>query len=183
MYNYYTDLNSGYWTEYDYSYSFDGVCVQYVSYANSNGETRNSENNYCSYSHSVIIAPTCTQSGLEGRHCRYCGYISEDAYELSPNGHSWTYVDEKIGHICVRCGLQNANGADGKVVIEDLTVQYGNGENYVAGYYDASGVGFTHFVSLILADGEEVVLEGVEIWHLDGINAYAFSRLKWKNLL
>ena len=60
--------------------------------------------------------------------------------------------------------------------MEDLTLAYGKGVNYVVGYYDRSNISFTTYVALILADGKEVVLPGIELLPVEGITAYAFSR-------
>ena len=61
--------------------------------------------------------------------------------------------------------------------MEDLTDAYGNGENYVVGYNVKSGVDFTKYISLILADGTEVpIMSGVEFFEIDGICAFAFSK-------
>ena len=59
--------------------------------------------------------------------------------------------------------------------MEDFTARYGNGESYVVGYYSKTGVEFIYFVSLVLANGEEVVLEGVSFTNLTDVRAISFS--------
>jgi hypothetical protein len=65
--------------------------------------------------------------------------------------------------------------------MEDLTAQYGNGENYVAGYWMNSDVEFTCYVSLILHvpndDGnDEIPLLEAELFFIGSINAIACSK-------
>ena len=119
------------------------------------------------------VAPTCTQYGKAVYVCVVCGdeiivdadhtNISTWDYRIEPYGHDWLYVSENH-HECDRCGLENRNGADGDVIFEDLTEKYGDGSNYVIGFYDNAKKGFTVYVSLIkkkVTDGEndEIVLD------------------------
>ena len=67
------------------------------------------------------------------------------------------------------------------IILEDLTFKYGNGENYVVGYYARNNVEFLYYISLILhtpmADGnDEIILENIEIIELDGLRALVFSK-------
>ncbi len=112
------------------------------------------------------VEPTCTQYGKAVYVCVVCGdevvvdaysdiYLSN--YDFNPRGHNWTYVSENL-YRCDRCGLENRNGADGDVIFEDLTEKYGNGSEYVIGFYDRTNEGFTVYVSLIkknVAEGED----------------------------
>ena len=177
--SYYNDYREGFWSREDYSYSFEGPCMCTRIRSSSYGEYYEETYEVCRMSHSTIIAPTCTQYGLEGAQCEVCGYIG-DNYQLPPHGHTWNYINESLGYACLNCGLQNANGATGDVVMEDLTVQYGNGENYVAGYWTNSYVEFTYYVSLILhtpIDGmDEIPLLEAEVFFLEGLNAIACSK-------
>lgn len=112
------------------------------------------------------VAPTCTQYGKAVYVCVVCGDevvvdaesgIYLDNYDLYPCGHNWTYVSENL-YRCDRCGLENRNGADGDVIFEDLTEKYGDGSEYVIGFYDRANEGFTVYVSLIkknVAEGED----------------------------
>ena len=120
---------------------------------------------------------TCTQYG----ECSYICYICELTYQTSqtePTDHYWSY--ENDGYVCVQCGLKNANGASGDVVFEDLTYQYGNGENYVVGYWVRSKVEFTYYVSLLLlnvAEGQdnEVFLK-MEATSMSDISAFVINK-------
>lgn len=112
------------------------------------------------------VEPTCTQYGKAVYVCVVCGdevVVDADSgiylenYNLYPHGHSWDYVSENL-YRCDRCGLENRNGADGDVIFEDLTEKYGNGSEYVIGFYDRANEGFTVYVSLIkknVAEGED----------------------------
>ena len=186
IFNHHQDLRDNYWYNEDYTYTFDGPCLCERTYVNSNGENYSEIYECCYNEDGVIIPTTCTQSGLMGTHCVICGYVG-DSYVTNPHNHAWSYLGEEIGYVCLYCGLQNANGASGDVVMEDLTAQYGEGKNYVAGYWDRSNVEFTSYVSLILheamEDGnDEIVLFEAEIFSIEGINALACSRAQVEEL-
>lgn len=112
------------------------------------------------------VEPTCTQYGKAVYVCVVCGDevvvdaysgISLENYNVYPLGHSWDYVSENH-YKCYLCGLENRNGADGDVIFEDLTEKYGDGSEYVIGFYDRANEGFTVYVSLIkknVAEGED----------------------------
>ncbi len=169
----YTEEN-GVWERYDYSYTFDNGCTKTTVYTNSNGESSTDSENICRYYNTTtIIKPTCTQDGLRCNTCVVCDKQSEP-YTVSPYDHNWWSYND--GYFCNRCGLENANSASGSIVMEDLTYTYGDGEYYVVGYWARSNVEFTYYVSLILADGTEVILEGVEFTSIDGIRSVAFSK-------
>ena len=173
MYEY---TNTGdYWERYDYTYNFDNGCTVRCVYTTSDGELNEEVYNSCRmYNDINIIAPTCTQSGLMCQECVICGYVSE-AVEVTPLDHAWVRITDGF-YYCFNCGLENANGASGDVIMEDLTDAYGNGEYYVAGYYVESYVEFTYYVGLVLPDGAEYILDGVNITTVDGIRAFAVSK-------
>ena len=63
--------------------------------------------------------------------------------------------------------------------MEDLTAKYGNGENYVVGYYARNNVQFTTYVSLVFAGEErDIMVPDIEFITIDGIRAYAFNKAK-----
>ncbi|MBE5764759.1 MAG: hypothetical protein E7339_04050 [Clostridiales bacterium] len=183
---YYENVRDGYWERNEYTYSFEGPCMCNRIHTDSHGYSYEENYECCRMTHGTIISATCTQYGLEGSHCYVCGFVG-DNYQTNPHGHSWDYVNEEIGYVCLNCGLQNANGASGDVVMEDLTAKYGAGENYVAGYWDRSMAEFTSYVSLILhkamEDGsDEIVLFEAEIFSIEGINALACSKAQVEEL-
>jgi hypothetical protein len=122
----------------------------------------------------TIQSPTCTQDGIYCYECGICGKQT-DTYKSEPNDHNWVYVNEDW-HYCYTCGLENANGASGQIILEDLTAMYGDGDLYVVGYYAYNKVSFTQYVSLILADGTEIICPNVSFTELEGVRAFAFSK-------
>ena len=169
------ESRDGYWYRYDYTYTFDGECIQTVTYTDSEGENRTDSRNICrNYNHYTIIHATCTQDGLEGRRCEVCEAVT-DGYVVSPTDHAWVEINENR-YFCYTCGLENENGASGSVIMEDLTDAYGEDVNYVVGYYAYNGVEFTYYVSLILEDETEIVLNGVEFTELSEVRAISFSK-------
>lgn len=170
------NVRNDHWERYDYTYSFEEGCMQTCVYTCSYEEKENTwTENICRFYESTTTKePTCTQDGEYCSQCEVCGW-KNDLQIISPTDHNWVYVNENH-YYCFSCGLENANGASGNVIFEDLTQQYGNGENYVAGYYDHSGVGFSHYVSLILADDTEVIIPDIKIMELKDVRAFAFSK-------
>ena len=176
LYSVYTYVNTGDdWYSYDYSYSFDGECLHTEVYTDSTGETRTKTYSYCYFwDAETVKEPTCTQDGEYYEICDVCGKHSEP-YTSYATGHDWVELADGW-HFCYRCHLENQNGASGAIDLEDLTDAYGNGENYVVGYNKSTYVEFTQYVSLILANGDEIICTGIDIFALDGVRAYAFSK-------
>ena len=176
-YTIYTSITEDdYWYRYDYTYSFDNGCVQTSVYTDSNGETEESTSNICKMREYVTIQyATCTQDGKEYTKCVVCDKANE-VYTVNPTDHEWVRITD-TWYYCFACGLENANGASGDIVMEDLTGSYGNGEYYVVGYYSRSNVQFSQYVSLVLTDGTMIdILSGIDFITIDGIRAYAFSK-------
>ncbi len=165
-----------YWYRYDHTYTFDGECIETQIYTDSDGVREENVYDNCKFYDRVTIKnPTCTQDGEGCSECVICGNRTE-FYVLSPHDHNWVQITENW-HFCFECGLENANGVSGDIVMEDLTEAYGNGEYYVVGYYTNSEVSFSQYVSLIFADGMEVAIwSGIDFITIDGIRAYAFSK-------
>ncbi len=164
------------WYRYDYTYTFDNGCVQKAVYTNSDGAREENTYDICRFWNDVTIKnPTCTQDGEQCSECVVCGKHTE-SYTVSPHDHNWVQVTDNW-YFCFTCGLENANGVSGDIIMEDLTETYGNGEYYVVGYYARNNVEFSKYVSLVLADGTTIdVLTGIEFTTIDGIRAYAFSK-------
>ena len=165
-----------YWYRYDYSYSFEDGCFRTEYYTNSDGESYEETDDICRFwSSETISEPTCSQDGKGCNTCVVCGKRGEP-YTLYATDHNWVQLDENW-HYCFACGLENANGVSGDIIMEDLTEVYGNGEYYVVGYAIRNDVEFTQYVSLILADGTEVAIwSGIEFVTIDGIRGFAFSK-------
>ena len=163
------------WYRCDYTYDFVDGCVQTIVYTDSNGENRSEYEDCCIFhEHVTTKKPTCSQSGERCDVCVICD-IQTKPYVIDPTDHGWTET-ENGWYYCFRCGLENANGVSGTIIMEDLTGKYGNDENYVVGYCVRKGVNFTYYVCLVLADGTEIIVEDVEYTTIDGLSAYAFNK-------
>ena len=154
--------------QYEYTYNFENGCEKTTVYTNSNGENwTRTDTNHIWTTWTTAVSPTCTQPGVYGHYCLACERVFGEAEELSPNDHNWHQISEDL-YYCLTCGLQGIGGADGAMVVEDLTEQYGGGENFVVGYWNRSNVEFDVRVSLIYinADGEEdqwILFDGIDI--------------------
>ena len=179
IYDYY--FYSAYWEKYDYTYNFNGTCERTTHYTTSYGVDETNTESYHRYYNNVYeIYPTCTQDGYYDRVCGICESVIEDNVLHNPYDHSWRFVTTNF-YICTRCGIDNINGASGDVVMEDLTAECGNGENYVAGYWARNNVQFTYYVSIWLHEYDEwedpqIVLFDIEVFALDDVRALAFSK-------
>ncbi len=176
-----------YWHNYDYTYDFDNFdCTRTCHYTDSYGNDETYEEDChpvydCEYD--TIKESTCSQFG-EVHHyhaCILCGELDYDqTYETSPNEHWWLYDDEIGMYTCYYCGLQNTNGADGTIVVEDLTEAYGEDTDFVVGYWNRSEVQFVYNLSVILGEEYDIVLNGIEFTELtrdvNGITAITFNQ-------
>ena len=170
-------VENNWWERYDYSYSFTANgCFRTTTYTNSYGEDRTETEQCCLfYIDHVSKYPTCTQDGYGYDECVVCGYCTTPSV-IPPNDHNWVELDWNW-YYCFACGLENANGVSGSIIMEDLTDAYGNGEYYVVGYYLQNGVDFSQYVSLILPSGEEVAIwSGIDFVTIGDLRAVAFSK-------
>ena len=167
------DSENEYWYRYDYTYELGSDCLMTSKYTNSNGEESIETSTCHNWGSATLNDPTCTQDGLNASICYICEQTT-DTWTTNPHGHDWYYNGD--GYTCSRCDMENANGADGSVVLEDLTVAYGEETNYVVGYWNQTEVDFTYYVSLILETGEEIILEGISFTEIEGVRAVAFSK-------
>ncbi len=186
--SYYKYVNGDYWHCCEYTYDFSNLngegCVRTCKYTNSNGSEEITTENCCKFElnakESVTKMPTCTQEGSASVACIVCGM--QKTIVLERLGHCFVRL-ENGNYFCTGCGLQNENGADGSVSLEDLTSSLGNGENYVVGYYDNSGVKFNYYVCLVLHSDpdKEIILEGVEFTELSD-TLISFSKAQVEEL-
>ena len=175
FYIYEESREGDFWWRYDYTYSFEGECVRTTRFTDSSGENTTTDEPYCNAIYYVtIVKPTCTQEGIACHKCSICGKITNEFTEEAQD-HSWVHASENWQY-CFRCGLENANGVSGDIILEDLTERYGNGENYVVGYCVRSDVEFSQYVCLLLPDGQDVPLQSIEVLPVDGVRAFAFSK-------
>lgn len=161
------------WYEYIYAYDFENGCICTETYTNHNGE--NQTNTYTAhritYQYETVKEPTCSQYGVEQweRICVMCGEVEETGvYYYEPTVHYWRWDYTLETYVCYYCGLENSNGASGSIVMEDLTESYGNGTDYVVGYWNRGEVEFRSYISVITGDAdEELVLTGIDFVYLD----------------
>lgn len=177
IYSYTTNNQDNSWEKYDYSYSFADGCERTVVYTNSDGVNDTTTDIICEqyhYSYETIKKPTCSQDGLECKVCMVCNKRSEE-YVLEPLDHAWVKLSDGK-YFCFVCGLENANGASGDIIMEDLSDKYGNGEYYTVGYYVGNNISFSQYVAVILPDGSEKIVRGIDIIELDDARAFAFRK-------
>ena len=159
----------------DYTYTFVGGCVKTSKYTDSEGNSEETKEDVCRFYQDVTIKQaTCSQDGEMCHECVVCGKHSE-SFTVDAHDHDWVEVTEGW-YCCFRCGLENANGVSGDIIMEDLTEKYGNDEYYVVGYYVRNSVKFSQYVSLVFEDDTEIPLTTIEFTTIDGIRAFAFSK-------
>ena len=176
----YREYKEGDWEKWEY----DGYCECNEYYSSSYDKDDVRPTNRHAYNWGWQQRPTCSQDGVFGEWCPICNKMfnmsqKEDAYD-----HNWQQVEEKLW-ICVRCGMQNANGASGEVILEDMTGLYGNNEYYVAGYKSYNYVEYGWYVALYLLNGKTVEIDGeavdivelyeIEVTERDDVRAVMFS--------
>ena len=156
-------------------------CQETIRYSGSETETYDSVGEHHINQWERIYDYTCSQYAYEVGYCKICNKDMGES-QWGPYGHSW-YWDESLGlYRCGVCDLESVSGADGAVVLEDLTDKNGNGTDYVVGYHKFDQdmyVEYTYYVSLVLPTGEEVFID-VAFEELDrkvdGIQAITFDK-------
>ncbi|MBR2020077.1 MAG: hypothetical protein IKA05_06740 [Clostridia bacterium] len=143
------------WTRYEYDYSTSN-CHPICTYTDINGANEISEGTdhwwHSNDNEWKDGRPaTCTQDGICIEHCYNCEETQESYH--SRRCHSYGY-DSTLGcYVCYHCGLENLTGADGYVELEDLSSRWGDGTEYLVGFYNP------HFrdylIGLYLVVGEE----------------------------
>ena len=155
-------LEDPYWYSNTYEYDFSGECTVTRTYEDSYGK-ENYSTTYCACEHftySSATDATCTQHGVGTKTCLVCGTTS--SYEIEPICHEWIWYDIDGGYVCRICGLKNANGASGQIVLEDASDLDGDDDTYIVGYYYRDfGDKFEiiYAITLITADGEEIYID------------------------
>ena len=152
-------------------YAYDG-CTQTQVTTERDGTKNTWTREHCVFTWTFETEPTCTQPGKEICICAICGEKLDKAEERDPEGHDWGDESAEGGvYTCSRCGLENTNGADGAMVVEDLS----DDQSYVVGYWNKGDVTFTKYVSIVQADNE-VILAGINLTDLTAPRAIAFSK-------
>ena len=173
----YPDTDSESWYKNEYTYNFEGGCSRTRVYTSSDGtKTEETSEWHVDYK-TNYEGGSCTQDRTRTCTCVICEQIIS-VETVSPRNHSWSIYHQETGmYECSRCGLQNANGASGAIVMEDMTAAYGADVNYIVGYWNRDEVKYTYYVSLVLKDVEadEVFVE-VECTETEDIRAYSISK-------
>lgn len=180
------DGTPGFWWQQEYTYDFSQGCSRTVNETNSDGYFNTWTEDAHIYGN-LYQAPTCTQFGSERYICKVCGQPESPGMDMpiDPTCHNWNWDEEHQIYVCLDCGLENVNGASGQIVMEDLTEEYGEGTNYVVGYWNRDNVDAMRYVTVILKDvaegeNDELMLSGISFTELDretdGITAISFSR-------
>ena len=186
-----------YFDEYEYVYDWEKVDCTRIVYHTSSSGTYEPYTEDChktgNYESEWTHEGSCSQpyEGWYKYTCPVCleVYASGDSY-ASPNGHDYHPVysednSEILYYECYDCGLQNYHGSDGTIIMEDFTEEYGNGENYVIGYYIESNVDYTYEVCAVVeteAGQEAIPVDAftafTELSREDGdaINAISFNK-------
>ena len=172
------DGKSTRWEKSEYTYDWDNFdCTCKAIWTNSEGRYDVQEGYEC-HKGGYIAGPgqisSCTQSVTYYYGCQVCNKIDkDDHYTNGPWGHYY------INGVCTRCGLESVNEADGSIVLEDMSAAYGNGSNYVIGFWNRNDIDFINNITIVNGE-EETLLTGINFKVLtkdvDGINAISISQ-------
>ncbi len=169
-----------------YTYDWDNFdCTRSCTSYNYDGTVTTEDNQECHARVTECLKEnTCTQFAVYVDTCQICDISvptenPEWQPDYYPTGHNFegNWSDELGAYVCGTCGLESATGTTGGVVLENLTESYGNGENYVIGYWNQEVIEFTLYLCLVDSNGEEILdLSNVSITYLDsGICAVSIS--------
>ena len=171
------------WFRHVYLFESDDPCYYTEIYTSYRGE--NSTHN--DWMHQTIQdwieESTCSQHGRYVFKCALCGNTEAEIYEEIPRGHYWEYDYALNCYRCYHCGLKNSNGADGSIVLENLS----DAGRYIVGYWNKESISFAPRAAVVkynTASGEEevVLLDGIDIGYLteeeDGTVAVAMDKIQ-----
>ena len=153
--------------DYEYQYNFD-ICERtFIDNINKGKTYTNTFHNY----YYLDSSHPCTQG--YGEYCINCGHTRD---EQDGVGHTWI-LDENGGYICNVCGLKSSVGADGDIVLENLSYEYS--DTVIIGYYNKSYIEFGYYISAKLKDSDDDIIISEEdikfIENYNGMRAIAFS--------
>ena len=178
------NMTSSNWSRITRDYDFGGICQVTETFESSNkGEEYTETHQGCvHFTHSDLIPATCTQPGVSARTCLICGNMT--TYNTEPYCHEWTWYWKDECYVCTICGLKNANGASGGIVLEDASDLDGDDDTYIIGYYFrdfGDKYEFLYAITLVNEWGEELAfidLEqfGIEITPWGDGNYITFSK-------
>ncbi len=178
------NMTSSDWSRITRDYDFSGVCQVTETFESSyKGEEYTETRKGCvHFTHSELIPATCTQPGVMAQTCLICSNMT--TYNTEPYCHEWTWYWKDECYVCIRCGLKNANGASGAIVLEDASDLDGDDDTYIIGYYFrdfGDKYEFLYAITLVNEWGEELAfidLEefGIEITPWGDGNYITFSK-------
>lgn len=175
------------WVQWEYSYSFEPTCVQYVTYTSSDGDEHSYFNDDCRYEHILIQEGSCTQDRIYASKCFICGNNSDSNWMDYPNGHHYVYNAALDMFECKTCGIKNVNGADGAIILEDASDIDDDPDTLIVGYYNPKEIEYTLNITLIMKNPEnsefdQYLIVGVEIDKLPYGRYVSFSKSEVEEL-
>lgn len=180
-YEEYIDANGEtHWSKQVRTYDSEDLCYYTCVHTGSHEEEWSHNDWSHANSHIWITEPTCSQPGQYYYECAACGAIDQ-TYDCEPNGHYWYYDDSLGCYRCSSCDLKNSNGADGNIVMEDLSDE----EFYIVGYWVREEMAFDPRAAVVkynTESGEEevILLDGIDYTTMtkavDGINAISMDK-------
>ena len=172
----YVERTDGTWHKYEYSYPTD-FCHRVVDYTNSYGNSEHYEDTeHIHYMYISWGSDNCSQLHGWGYQCVACGEVDGE-FEY-PNDHRFVWDDDKQTYVCSVCGLENAAGVSGTIIMEDMSDDY----NFVVGYYNQGHVQFMQYVSILVGE-DELFLDNVPLYEgYNGACSIFFSREDVANL-
>ena len=144
-------------------YTFNPTC-HVVETQNYNGKISTDEHSCCRLEryYGTTVYPTCTQSGtgLFALSCCVCENTKySHEYEVVPYEHNFYWNGDY--YYCNRCGIENSNGANGNVTLEDCSDMDSDSDSIIVGYYNPYGYKeYQIVVSIVVKD--EYLVENVE---------------------
>ena len=180
-YEEYIDANGEtHWSKQVRTYDSEDLCYYTCVHTGSHEEEWIHNDWSHSYNTIWITHASCTQYGQYTNECVVCS-VSEPVADQEPYGHDWYYDDSLGCHRCSRCALKNSNGADGNIVMEDLSDE----EFYIVGYWVREEMAFDPRAAVVkynTESGEEevILLDGIDYTtmtkEVDGINAISMDK-------
>jgi hypothetical protein len=104
-----------------------------------------------------------------------------DSWEEEPQGHDWKFDRYTKTYYCTRCNLQNSNGADGSIVLEDASEMDNDADTLIVGYWNKDDIKFILNITLVLhtpeSDGnDQILISGVKFKYSKEGSYVTFSR-------
>ena len=149
-------LIKNYFTRRTLIYDFSGTCTVTEIYEE-NGKGYTDTRCGCMYFFANdIVKATCTQYGTSEQTCVICNTTT--THETSPICHDWYWFWQGECYVCICCGLKNANGASGSIVLEDASDLDDDDDTYIIGYYirDYGKFEYIYAITLVNEWGDEL---------------------------